>query len=120
MHKSTYRDPIFSWRTSIAKSPSFFPKKIKQVRSLKVNETKLTLRNVFILDLFVLGGEKESKYNERIHFWGSVQKHLAFERRIYASFWTILVLDIFGVFLLFLDIKVKFFEFTSSCPFCTV
>ena len=33
--------------------------------SLRVNETKLTLRNAFILDLFALGGEKELKYNER-------------------------------------------------------
>ena len=28
---------------------------------LEVNETKLTLRNAFILDLFALGGEKEFK-----------------------------------------------------------
>ena len=88
------------------------------MRSLKVNETKFTLRNVFILDLFALAGEKESKYNERTHFWGSVQKPLAFERRIYASFRTILVLGIFGVFLLFLDIK--FIKFTSSRPFFKV
>ena len=59
------------------------------------NKTKLTFRNVFILDLFVLGGEKESKYNKRTPFWGSVQKPLAFERHIYASFQTILVLGIF-------------------------
>ena len=65
------------------------------MRSLKVNETKLTLRNVFILDIFALGGETESKYNESTPFWGSVQKTLAFERRIYTSFRTILVLGIF-------------------------
>ena len=40
------------------------------VRSLKVNETKLTLINIFILDLFELGGEKKSKYTERTPFWG--------------------------------------------------
>ena len=86
--------------------------------SLRVNETKLTLRNAFILDLFALGGEKESKYNERTPFWGSVQKPLAFERRIYASFRTILVLGIFWRLpLLFLDIKIKFIEFNSSRPF---
>ena len=89
------------------------------MQSLKVNETKLTLGNVFILDLFALGGEKELKYNERTPFWSSVEKLLAFERRIYASFRTILGLSIFfGVFLLFLDIK--FNEFTSSCPFFNV
>ena len=58
-----------------------FSKNQHSVRSLRVNETKLTLRNAFILDLFALGGEKESKYNERTPFWGSVQKPLAFERR---------------------------------------
>ena len=38
--------------------------------SQRVNETKLTLRSAFILDLFALGGEKESKYNEKTPFWG--------------------------------------------------
>ena len=73
-----------------------FTKNLKHsAESIRVNETKLTLRSAFILDLFALGGEKESKYNERTPFWGSVQKPLAFERRIYASFRTILVLGIF-------------------------
>ena len=40
----------------------------------KVNETKLTLRNAFNLDLFALGGGKESKYDKRSLFWGSLQK----------------------------------------------
>ena len=44
------------------------------MQSLRVSETKLALRNAFILDLFALGGEKESKYNERTLFWGSLQK----------------------------------------------
>ena len=90
------------------------------MQSLKVNETKLTLRNVFILDLFALGGEKESKYNEWILFWGSVQKALAFERRIYASFRTILVFSIFWRFPLNLDIKIKFIDrsfFNVVCYF---
>ena len=90
------------------------------MRSLKVNETEVTLRNVFILDLFPLGGEKESKCNEKTPCWSSVQKPLAFERRIYASFRTISVLRIFGVFLLFLEIKIKFIEFTFSLPFFKV
>ena len=87
---------------------------------LKVNETKRTLRNVFILDLldlFALGGEKESKYNERIPFCGYVQKPLVFERLKYASFRTVLVLDNFLRLPLFLDIKIKFIEFTSSRVF---
>ena len=40
--------------------------------SLRVHELKLT--NAFILDLFALAGEKESKFNEKTHFWGSLQK----------------------------------------------
>ena len=36
------------------------------VRALRVNETKLTLRNAFISDGFALGGELESKCDERI------------------------------------------------------
>ena len=51
-----------------------FFKIIKTKYILRVNETKLTLRNAFILDLFALGGEKISKYNERTLFWGSLQK----------------------------------------------
>ena len=35
--------------------------------ALRVNETKLTSGNAFIVDLFPLGGEKESKYDERTH-----------------------------------------------------
>ena len=49
-----------------------FSKKLKH--SADSNETKLTLRNAFILDLFALGGEKESKYNEKTNFWGSLQE----------------------------------------------
>ena len=95
MHKSTYRDPIFHGEPA-QRLPSFSHKKhTHTVRSLKVNETKLTLRNVFVLDPFALGGQTESKYNERTPFWGSMQKPLAFERRIYASFRIILVLGIF-------------------------
>ena len=37
---------------------------------IRVNETKLTLGNAFILDLFALGGENESKYNARNPFLG--------------------------------------------------
>ena len=40
------------------------------MQSLRVNETELILRNTFPLDLFALGGEKKSKYNERNPFLG--------------------------------------------------
>ena len=36
--------------------------------AVKVNETKLTTRSVFIVDLVVLGGKKESKYGKRTFF----------------------------------------------------
>ena len=42
--------------------------------SLMVNETKLISRNAFVLDLFALGGEKQSKHNERTPLWRSIQK----------------------------------------------
>ena len=42
--------------------------------SLMVNETKLISRNAFVLDLFALGGEKESKHNERTPLWRSIKK----------------------------------------------
>ena len=86
------------------------------MQSLKVNETEITLRNVFILDLFALGGEKEPKYKERTPFWGSVQKTLSFWKthiRVFPDYFSFR--NFFGVFLLFLDIK--FIEFTSSRPF---
>ena len=62
---------------------------------------------LLILDFIALGGEKESKYSKKTPFWGSVQKPLAFER-------------FFIVFLLFLDIKIRFIYFTSSRPFFKV
>ena len=40
-------------------------KKKKTVRALRVNETKVTLRNAFIGNLFALKSEKESKNDER-------------------------------------------------------
>ena len=40
---------------------------------LRVSETKLTPGNAFVVDLFPLGGEKESKYDERTLFCGSPQ-----------------------------------------------
>ena len=45
-----------------------FFKTFKTVRALRDNETKLTSRNAFILDIFTLLGEKESKYDERSFF----------------------------------------------------
>ena len=42
--------------------------------ALRVNETKLTSRNAFILDLFALGVEKRSRYDERTLFQVSLQK----------------------------------------------
>ena len=39
------------------------------MRTLRVNKTKLSSGNAFIVDYFALGGKKESKYDERTHFW---------------------------------------------------
>ena len=81
------------------------------------------MRNVFILDLFAVGGKKESKYNESIPFWGYLKKPLGFERRVFEirvfpDFFSFR--HFFGVFPLFLDIKIKLIEFTSSRPFFKV
>ena len=39
------------------------------MHTLKVNESKVTLRNTFIVNLFALKSEKESKNEERTLFW---------------------------------------------------
>ena len=38
------------------------------MRPLRINETKLTSSSAFILDLFALGDEKESKYDIKPSF----------------------------------------------------
>ena len=59
-------------KTSTAKLPSF----VKNVKTrAKINETKITSRNVSNLDIFPLGGEEGSKYYERtLLFLSSLQK----------------------------------------------
>ena len=39
----------------------------------KNTKTKLTSGNVFIVDLFALGSEKETKYDQRTIFWGATR-----------------------------------------------
>ena len=85
-----------------------------EMRTLRVSETKLTFINAFISDLFALEGEKESKYNERTLFWGSLQKpdlsvNPQSPRDAYTHFsGPFQFQTFFGVLLLFLDIKSKF------------
>ena len=43
------------------------------MHNLRVNETKLTSETAFVIDLFALEGEKESKCYKRTLFWGSPQ-----------------------------------------------
>ena len=65
----------------------------------RVNETKLTLENSFVVDHFALEGGKNSQYDERTSFgapWSAMTCFLKLsERRIYVFFWTILVAAIF-------------------------
>ena len=65
----------------------------------RVNETKLTLENSFVVDHFALEGGKNSQYDERTSFgapWSAMTCFLKLsERRIYMFFWTILVAAIF-------------------------
>ena len=55
-------------QTSTAILTAFFKKFKKIVRALRVNETKVTLRNAFTDNLFALENEKESKNHERTLF----------------------------------------------------
>ena len=43
------------------------------MRALRVNETKLTSRNAFIVNIFALESEKEPKNDEKTLFWDSLQ-----------------------------------------------
>ena len=47
-------------------------KKVKRLRNLRVDETKLTSENVLVVNLPSLGSENKSKYGERTLFWGSL------------------------------------------------
>ena len=47
---------------------AFFKKFTKILRALRVNETKVTLRNAFIDNLFALESKKESENDERTLF----------------------------------------------------
>ena len=55
-------------QTSTAILPVFFQKYLQKVLAVRVNETKLTSRNVFIVNL-ALGSEKESENDQMAIFW---------------------------------------------------
>ena len=86
-------------------------KNFKTVHVLRVNETKLTSRNAFILHLFALGGENEPKFGERSLFWSFLQK-LALSvntqppKDAYMRFSGLFQFQAFSdLFFLFLDLK---------------
>ena len=58
-------------QTSTVKLTAFFKIFLKIVRVLRVNETKLPSRNVFIVHFFALESEKPSRNDERTLFWNS-------------------------------------------------
>ena len=58
-------------QTSASKFPGFFQKFIKSVSTLRVNGTKRTSESAFIVHLFSLESQKESKYTQGTLFWGS-------------------------------------------------
>ena len=58
-------------QTSTVKLTAFFKIFQKIVRVLRVNETKLPSRNVFIVHFFALESEKPSRNDERTLFWNS-------------------------------------------------
>ena len=67
------------------------------MRALRVNETKITSGNVFIVNLFALGNEKNQKITKGPSFGtvGGVLTTVLAIAPVYAFFWTILVLAIF-------------------------
>ena len=86
------------------------------MQSLRVNETKRTLRNAFILDLFVLGGEKESKYNKTLYPYRNLTCLLTLSLqkthiRVFPDYFSF---KHFLTFLLLLDTKSKFIEFCTK------
>ena len=46
-----------------------FSKILKTVRAVRVNETKVTLRNAFLFNAFILRSKKNKKNDKRIFFW---------------------------------------------------
>ena len=44
------------------------------MRAVRVNETKLTSRNAFIVNLLALQNENKAKYDQNTLFWDSPQK----------------------------------------------
>ena len=55
-------------QTSTVKMSAFIKKKKKTVRALRVNETKCTSEKAFIVNIFALKREKESKIDKRTLF----------------------------------------------------
>ena len=47
----------------------FFQKFKKALHPLRVNEIALSSANAFVVDLFALGSENASRYDEKNHFW---------------------------------------------------
>ena len=79
--------------------------------ALRVNETKLSLRNVFIDNILALRSVKEPKYDRKSLFCDSLRKPLDVEYYICVVFWNVLVLVIFDHFLFLLHVITKFIEF---------
>ena len=60
---------------STTKVAAFFQKFQNTVCALKVTETRPTSACVFILGIFALEGERESKYDEK-HYFGAARRVL--------------------------------------------
>ena len=96
----------------------FFKNK-KKVRTVRANETKLTSRNAFIVDLFGLESGKEPRNGERTLFWDSKQS-LDLSRNpqppnhALAFFRTTLVLNMFWPLPIVFRKKTKFIRFCTK------
>ena len=93
-----------------------FSKILKTVRAVRVNETKITLRNAFLFNAFILRSKKNKKMTKGPSF-GTARGvltcllNLSFRMPHICVFWTTLVLTIFDHFSLLLEIKTNFIKF---------
>ena len=64
-----YQFAVVQQTSSVTALAEFFQKFWIIVRALSVNQTKVTWRNAFTDNRFALEREKESKNEERTHYW---------------------------------------------------
>ena len=97
-----------------------FLKNFKKLRTLQLNETKLTSRNASMFNLLALESEKELKKDERTLFWGSPRSlGLSFNTQspndaYWSSFGLLQFQPFCDPFLLLLEKKINFIKLCTK------